>query len=138
MTESEEHTAIDRLRSEVDARLAKIDPAPFSPSAFDVYKGKVARYMSELFDESIKMSRRQAADVVSAAQVERASEYLITSAKGRIARHIGTVGGIVLGAALSYILAMVRAAQFTPLEVGLSTALAVIGGAAVAVHIARD
>lgn len=130
--------SIERVRQDVDARLAKVDPAPFSATAFDVYKGKVARYMSELFDESVKVSRRQDADVVSAGHVERASEYLVSSARGRVARHVGTFGGIFLGAGVSQVLSMAAVNQFTTVGVLLASLFGVVGGFAVAFHIAKD
>ena len=130
--------AVVQLREEVDSRLAAIDPTPFSTVAFDVYKAKVARYMSELFDESIKMSRRHSADVVSAAHVERASEYLTSSPTSRVARHVGTFGGLFLGAGISQILSMAAVPQFTAVGTLLAALFIVIGAFAVAFHVAKE
>jgi hypothetical protein len=128
----------ERLSQEIDNRLASMDPTPFSEVAFDAYKTKVARYMSELFDESIKMSRRQDADVVSAAHVDRASEYLVSSSRSRVARHVGTFGGVFLGAGVSQILAMAAVSQFTVVGTLLGSMFCVVGAFAVAYHVAKE
>lgn len=56
----------------------------------------------------------------------------------QFSRHLGTVGGILLGASLSNILAMAAANQFPTMGTLLLIALAIIGTFAVTFHIARD
>src|SRR5580692_5415419 len=87
-----------RLAEEAERQLANADAAPFSPQAFHILKSKVSDYVRALIGESAKVSRRGRADVISAAHVEQASEYLITTSSRRWVRHLGTIGGILLGA----------------------------------------
>jgi hypothetical protein len=112
--------------------------SPFSPPAFDTLKAKVSEYVVDLLNESIKVSKQHRADTVSAAHVERAAEYLVSSTSRRFYRHLGTVGGILLGAALSNILAMTLAGQYTGGGTILSVALGIIGAFMIALHIAKD
>nr|VFJ91185.1 MAG: hypothetical protein BECKLFY1418B_GA0070995_102418 [Candidatus Kentron sp. LFY] len=86
----------------------------------------------------MKVSRRHQADTVSAAHVERASEYLVTNTSRRIYRHLGTVGGVLLGAAISNILAMSLGCQYTGMGTVSSAVLGIIGAFMIALHIAKD
>ncbi len=123
---------------QAEEQVQGVEPSPFSPPAFATLKAKVGQYVIELVSESVKVSKRHRADTVSSAHVERASEYLISSTSGRIYRHLGTVGGIFLGAALSNILAMTLAGQYTGGGTILSAALGIIGAFMIALHIAKD
>ena len=123
---------------QAETALKGIDPSPFSAPAFDTVKAKIAQHVNELVNESVKVSKRHRADTVSAAHVERASEYLVSSASRRIYRHLGTVGGILLGAALSNILAMTLAGQYTGGGTILSATLGIVGAFLIALHIAKD
>ncbi len=82
--------------AEAEADLKRVDVSPFSPPAFGTLKAKISEYVVELLNESIKVSKRHRADTVSAAHVERAAEYLVSSTSRRSYRHLGTVGGILL------------------------------------------
>lgn len=119
-------------------RLKAVDGSPFSPAAFSTLKAKISEYVVELVNESIKVSKRHVADTVSAAHVQRAAEYLVSSTPRRIYRHLGTVGGILLGAALSNILAMTVVGQYTGGGTILSAALGTVGAFMIALHIAKD
>lgn len=123
---------------DADARLKNIDTLPFSPPAFVTLKGKVAQYVRDLINESVKVSKRHQADTVSAAHVDRASEYLVSSTFKRLYRHLGTVGGILLGAALSNILAMTLAAQYTGAGTIVSAVSGIAGSFMIALSIAKD
>lgn len=124
--------------NQAEAQLRAFDSSPFSPTAFDLLKAKIAQHVRELVNESVKVSKRHRADTVSAAHVERASEYLVSSTSRRIYRHLGTVGGILLGAALSNILAMTLAAQYTGGGTILSATLGIVGAFVIALHIAKE
>jgi hypothetical protein len=90
-----------------------VNTFPFSENSYSLLKTKIASYVSELVRESIKISKRHHADNVSAAHVEQASEYLVSSSSKKLFRHLGTLGGILLGAAISNLLAMTIANQYT-------------------------
>ncbi len=132
--ESQVHAVI----READQQLNNMNSSPFSPQAFDALKNKIAQYVNELVNESVKVSKRHRADTISAAHVERASEYLVSSTAKRFFRHLGTVGGILLGASLSNMLAMTLSGQYTGGGTILSASLGIIGAFTIALHIARD
>lgn len=124
--------------SEAEAHLEGVDASPFSPHAFGTLRSKISEFVMELVNESIKVSKRHRADTVSAAHVERAAEYLVSSTSRRFYRHLGTVGGILLGAALSNILAMTLTGLYTGGGTILSVVLGVVGAFAIALHIAKE
>ncbi len=124
--------------SRAENQLQVTNSSPFSPPAFSIIKEKISQYVIELINESIKVSKRHRADTVSAAHVELASEYLVTSTARRFYRHLGTVGGILLGAALSNILAMTFAGQYTGGGTIVSASLGIGGAFMIALHIAKD
>lgn len=139
MPEQTEHqTIVDGVIKEADAVLVGVNSSPFSPAAFSILKAKIAQHIKELVNESVKVSNRHQADTVSAAHVERASEYLVSSTTRRFYRHLGTVGGILLGGSLSNILAMTVAGQYTALGNLTSAALAIVGAFLIALHIVKD
>ena len=135
---SDSNKIVEDIIQHANAQLQAIPASPFSPNAFTVLKEKIAQHIAELVTESIKVSRRYRSDTVSAAHVERASEYLVTSSSRRLFRHLGTVGGIFLGAALSNFLAMTVAGQYSATSTLVSAALGIVGAFMVALHIAKD
>ena len=124
--------------AQAEAQLRESNSSPFSPPAFDLLKSTITEYISELVRESIRVSKRYRTDIVSAAHVERAAEYLVSSTSRRFYRHLGTVGGILLGAALSNMLAMTLTAKYTGAGTILSGILGIVGSFLIALHIARD
>ena len=126
------------IAQKAEDQLKTVEPSPFSPPAFATLTDKVARYVIDLVNESVKVSKRHQADTVSAAHVERASEYLVSSTSNKIYRHLGTVGGVLLGAALSNILAMSLAGQYSGAGTILSASLGIVGPFMIALHVAKD
>jgi formate-dependent nitrite reductase membrane component NrfD len=70
--------------------------------------------------------------------VEQASEYLVSSSSKKFFRHLGTLGGILLGAAISNLLAMTIANQYTAAGTILSASFGIVGAFMIALHIAKD
>ena len=129
---------IQSILDEANNSWQKIDPLPFSPQAFTRAKEKVEEFTKQLAVESIKTAKRHRSDSVSSADVEHASQYLVSSTSHKIYKHIGTLGGIMLGAGFSNILAMITTGQFTTTGVVSSCLLAAVGAFMVASHIAKE
>ncbi len=129
---------IENVIRDAETTLQNSDPSPFSPNAFSVLRSKIAEYIADLIRESIKVSKRHQSDTVSAAHVERASEYLVSSTARKLFRHVGTVGGIFLGAGISNMLTMTVAGQYSPLGILVSAGLGIVGAFMIALHIAKD
>lgn len=129
---------INQITEDAVSQIDQIGPAPFSPSGFNTLKEKISEYIVNLISESIKVSRRHQADTVSSNHVQRATEYLVSVTSRRFFRHLGTVGGILLGASLSNILSMAGTNQYTTLGVILSASLGITGAFLIALHIGKD
>jgi hypothetical protein len=130
--------AVETAVQVATTNLATVDHSPFSPPAFDVLKQKVAEYVRSLVTESMKMARRHDADTISPTYVEDANRLLVSSSGRRWFRHLGTVGGILLGAALSNLLAMTTAEKYSALAILVTTGLGILGAFMIALHIAKD
>lgn len=132
------NAAVEQISDDAATALRNLEQSPFSTRAFATLTSKINEYIADLVNESIKIAHRHRADTVSAAHVESASEHLVASASHRIFRHLGTVGGILLGAAISNVLGMVTAGKFTSAGTIISLISAVVGAFLVALHIARE
>jgi len=114
------------------------DRPPFSVPAYEVLRTRIAEYISDLVTESARIARRGRADDISATHVQRAAEHLTNATRGRFFRHLGTVGGIMLGGALSNILSMTMENRYGAAGILITTGFAIIGAGLVAAHIAND
>lgn len=124
------------IKADDDLKIEDI--SPFSPSAFEDLKEKINEYIIDLVNESVKIAVRYKADIVSKAHVEQASEYLVSSIRRKIFRHLGTVGGIFLGAAVSNFMGLTSATQLSISSILVSGGLGIVGAFMVALHIAKD
>ena len=91
-TQNQNPTTNQALKQAEDA-LAGTNPEPFSPKAFDALKRAISWFITELVEESIKVSKRHRSDNVAESHVETAVRYLVGDAPVRIFRHLGTIGG---------------------------------------------
>lgn len=123
---------------EAERRLAGMDPRPFSPQAFQALTVRISAYVRSLTVEAAKIAGRHRADVISAAHVQEANDYLVTNSSRRWFKHLGTVGGILLGAALSNFLSMTTSDHYGAVGVATSALLAITGAFGVALHIGKD
>jgi hypothetical protein len=114
------------------------DRPPFSSQAYELLRDKIAEYVSDLVTESARIARRSRADDISAAHVQRAAEHLTGASRGRFYKHVGTIGGIMLGGALSNILTMTLENRYGAAGILITTGVAVIGTGMVAAHIFND
>jgi len=118
--------------------LQKINPTPFSANAFNHLNENISKYIIQLMTESIKVARRHQSEQVSPADVEHAAQYLGTTSTRKAYRHMGTVGGILLGAVGSNLISMTTTHQFTVEAILVTFALTLIGAFLVAIHIVKD
>jgi formate-dependent nitrite reductase membrane component NrfD len=99
----------------------------------------VEAYIDDLLAASEKLAKTEVADIVSAHHVNRAAQFLRAGRRLGALRHLGTVGGVLLGAAISNVLAIATAtAAPTTTGVIASISLGVVGAFLIALHIARD
>jgi histone H3/H4 len=137
-TSNTPNRTLAEMIEQANAELQQEGQAEFSESAFVLVKEKVAAYTVELAKESSRRAKRHKADIISAADVEKADEYLISPASQKAIRNIGTIGGIILGMGLSNALAIVTTNQFSPLGIAITVASCIIGTAMVVYQFSKD
>lgn len=118
--------------------LSGAAPAPFSRSGFRRLRESIDDFVDAVTDEAYRISNRARADTVSAAHVDEAVKHLVAQRSRSVFRHLGAIGGILLGSAVSQLITMLSDAKFTPLGVSLTAVLGVVGAFLVALHMARD
>jgi hypothetical protein len=127
----------DNIKDHIDA-IAEAFPAPFSITAFERLQDEISEFIENLVAESGRLARRQRTDDISATHVEQAADYLTSTPRKRFFRHIGTLGGILLGSALSNILTMTLENRYGTVGILVTMSLAIIGAFLVAAHVAAD
>src|SRR6266540_6137842 len=80
---------------------------PFTPGAYDELRSRVDHYARELVSEAARIARRRHPDdAVSISEIERACDNLRVGVRprNRTLQIIGTLGGVLLGAATGNVL----------------------------------
>lgn len=102
------------------------------------YLAALEQFARDLVDQSRLVARREAADVVSQCHVGRGAELLSMGGTSRQGRHLGSIGGILLGTGLAQWIAMLSDAKFSPVGVGTSFLASLVGVAFVVYQWVRD
>jgi histone H3/H4 len=126
------------VAEKADELLRSVDTSPFSPAAFSVFKAKVIQYIEDLARESATIAKRTQADVVSAKDVQAACDRLTTSPRKTLYRHLGTVGGLSLGASTSALGSMLVANQFPLWAVLVAIGTGILGAFFLGIHFRND
>ena len=116
---------------------ARVDPQPFLPEARQVLRAAVAAHASDLVDEAVRVAARDRADAVSSVHVRRASDHLVAKRFRRRDCVILTLGGALLGAAVSNALAMSLQGTYTGGGVIASISCGIIGAFMIALPMPR-
>jgi hypothetical protein len=135
---SSNNISLKKSIDDAEQELSTLAESPFSPAAFETVKEKITQYIADLIFESAKIAKRHSADTVSSSHVEQASNNLVSSSSKKLYRHFGTIGGILLGAGVSNILAMTTSNQFSTLSVSVTSALSIMGAFLIALYIAKE
>jgi hypothetical protein len=106
---------------------------PFTRPAHDALNQRIADYADDLVEESARVARRRhSPDIVSISDVELAIEHLGIQPRRRRARMVGTIGALLLGAALGNVLQIAGASTVSQ-ESALATFIFGTIGAAMTV-----
>jgi histone H3/H4 len=125
---------IDRVSKEMQD-AAKI---PFSEHAFEALNEQIGTYAVELIRESVKKAKRHRAESVSFSDVEHAAEDLVVRPSHRIYRHVGALGGVILGTALSSLVSMTTTNQHGLTLIVITFILTFIGTSLMTIHMVKD
>lgn len=137
-TPSRPQPNLDEVIERAHAELKKAESTPFSEHAFKEFKEQVEEYTVELIKESVKRAKRHQAEGVSSSDVRQASQYLVSKTSHKIYGHVGALGGLLLGSAISNILSILTTSQYGLNGIIVTFALTLIGGSLITVHMAKD
>ena len=111
---------------------------PFSDAAFQMLERRIEQYIDDLIVESVRVMNRHQADTVSPSYVEQASETLVAGRRRKVYTLIGTIGGILFGAAVSAALEMLRQQSVSSTQAVTAGLLGVVGSVLIALQFARE
>jgi hypothetical protein len=115
-------------RVRVQHILDESTDTPFTPDGAAELEQRLDLFLTDLAAEARRIAKRHHADVVSPAHVRQAAEHLVTHKRRRLYALAGTMGGVVMGAAVSGILDAAHATTPEPAQL-LATAGAGMAGA---------
>jgi hypothetical protein len=110
----------------------------FTEDAQKTLKMYHEKFISRLIHESREIATRSELNTISAIHVKHANRNLYQNGSPSLSRYLGTIGGILLGASLSNILAMASDEKYTTVSILLSVSMAIIGTFFIARHPAND
>ena len=128
----------ERLATAARAALQSVGTAPFSEAGFQALEAKIELYIDDLILESVRVMERQAADVVSPHYVHKASEALASGRRSKAYVLVGTIGGILLGAAVSSFVDMAKSQAVTVAQAVTAGVLGIVGATLIALQFARE
>jgi hypothetical protein len=122
----------------VEGLLSKPDALPFSTPAFEELNARLDGYVIELVSESRRIARRQQADVISPAYVRQASDILVARKGRKRIALAGSVGWVLVGAALPTLLDVATGKPASSTQVVGSVILGMLGVFLIAVQLFRE
>lgn len=100
---------------------------------------KITDYIGDLISESLRVSKRHKADIVSQNHIEQANEHLISKRRSKLSYLAGTLGGIFLGATVSNIFGMMVLNQtYTITGIIVTVSIGVIGSFLISFNLNND
>lgn len=97
---------IERIVYAANKELVYDDTSPFTKKGFTEYRNNITEYIDDLFHESLKISKRNRTELISASHVRSASFNLINKSKSRIKNLYNSIGGLLLGITLSNLVSL--------------------------------
>jgi hypothetical protein len=116
------------------ATLPVMSPLPMSAKAQVEVESEIRTYKNELVEAAEKIAKRHKADTVSAADVRHAAGNLVVGPTRRLYKHLGTAGGIMVGAAGSNLLGMTLLEVFPMSGVIMTCVCFIAGGLMIGVN----
>lgn len=129
---------LTELSLQARAQLVGASHTPFSEDGFSELQEKTSVYIGDLILESVRIMQRRQADTISRKYVQQASENLIATSRRRTFTLIGTIGGVLLGTALSSYYGMVGAKSLNVSEVIVASLLAIVGTFMIALQFTKE
>jgi hypothetical protein len=115
-----------------------VDDGVFSKQARSTYLSTVERFAFELAELGVRAAKREGVEGVSERHITRSSELLSMGTVTRRGRHLGALGGVLLGMGLSVMADILIDKKLGVVPVLISFVAALIGLALLAYNWAKD
>lgn len=115
-----------------------LNTPPFSEAAQIELQTKVGDYIKDLISESIRVSKQYNADSISQEDIKRAAAVIVNRPGDKLHKHLGTIGGLLLGTGLSTFATMISENSFTLLGVIFTVITSIPGAFLIAFHMAKE
>lgn len=110
---------------------------PFSAAATATLESVTVRTLRVLVAEAQGIALRHGADTVSATDVKQAHRYLVTPPANWLQRHLGMIGGVLLGSGVSTLISLAIAETLDRTPTLLAAAVGIVGAYLVASCVAK-
>jgi histone H3/H4 len=138
LTESQSDPGLARVLTTLRTSLAgKHAPRDFSQESVGALLEQQVDYVEEVGVEAILIARRAHADVVSAADVQRADELVRAGSRGRRLAGVEALGGILAGAGVAELFTVLSQTHPSTLGYVLASLSTVLGSMLLAFAFAR-
>jgi hypothetical protein len=119
---------IDQIVNTSNNEIESLENSPFTKKGFSEYRNNISEYIEDLFQESLKISKRNRTELISASHVKTASFYLIKKSKSRTRNLYNSIGGLLLGVTISNLVSIVALnLQYNKLGLVVIVFLGIIG-----------
>ena len=129
---------IKRIITEVEKSTSNIPYQPFSPEGYRNFKLKIAIYISTFYIEAQQSAKWRRANVISDSDVDDAFNNLIRNTQSKTSKLLGIIGGLLTGAVLSHIFAVISKNEINTLEFIITVIFGLIGGALLAINFPKS
>ena len=109
-----------------------------STQARNAYTDAVEMYAQSILELAKQNYKRDGSDLVSQRHIERAAEFLGTGYASKRGRHLGAVGGVLLGTGFSVWSDIFIDGKYAPIPLAISLTLTIVGVALVVYNWVRD
>jgi histone H3/H4 len=109
-----------------------------SPQARNAYTDAVEMYAQSILELAKQNYKRDGSDIVSQRHIERAAEFVGTGYASKRGRHLGAIGGVLLGTGFSVWSDIFIDGKYAPIPLAISLMLTIAGVALVVYNWVRD
>lgn len=113
------------------------DPRRFSAGAVSEVHARVDAFAATITTTAIHFADAQGVETIDATHVQRASEALFSRPERTIIRHLGTIGGLLVGGCFSGLASMALTEIWPGLLTAASVGFGLTGSVMVTVHVIK-
>jgi hypothetical protein len=113
-------------------------PMLFSDAAMQELKLRIDGFVTDLVNEAWRIARAYQAEAISPAYVRQAGNYLLPRVRRKWLALAGSLGAMLVGAAMSSLLEFVRGTPETPLRALATAIMGMLGGFLIALQFGRE